>query len=241
MLRSFFIIGLVVIETGIMSIVAILTSFFDREGRRVHKVASAWARGILFSSRITVTVEGLSHIDPNQSYIIMPNHMSNFDIPVLLAHLPVQFRWTAKKELFRIPIFGFALKRARYISIDRSILRSAIGSLDQAAEKMQKGISVIIFPEGTRSLDGNLRSFKKGGFVMGVNSGIPILPIALHGTWEIMSKTGFRIQPGHAVLEVLPPITTSPPGTKNRDALITEVRNAIKTAMDKKKENTGRC
>jgi 1-acyl-sn-glycerol-3-phosphate acyltransferase len=159
----------------------------------------------------------------------------------LLAHLPVQFRWIAKKELFQIPIFGLALKRAGYISINRSRLRSAIGSLDQAAEKMQNGVSVIIFPEGTRSLDGNLRSFKKGGFVMAVNSGIPVLPIALHGTWEIMSKTGFHIQPGHAVLEILPPIITSPPGSKNRNALITEVRIAIKTAMDRRKENTGRC
>ena len=241
MLRTLFIIGLVILETGCMSIAAILTSVFDREGRYVHKVARAWARGILFSSRITVSVEGLSHIDPARSYIFMPNHLSNFDIPLLLAHLPVQFRWLAKKELFKIPIFGFALKCAGYISIDRSNLRSAIGSLDRAADYIQKGVSMTLFPEGTRSHDGDLGSFKKGGFVIAANSGIPIVPIALHGTWEIMSKKGFHIQSGHAVLEILNPIETSQPGTKNRDTLMVEVRNAIQNAIDRRKESKKGC
>jgi len=241
MLRTFFIIFLVIVETGVMSIAAILTSVFDREGNRIHKVASAWAKGILFSSRIRVTVEGLSHIQPNRSYIFMPNHLSNFDIPVLLAHLPVQFRWLAKKELYKIPIFGFALKRAGYISIDRSNLRSAIGSLNRAVDNIQKGISVTIFPEGTRSSDGTLRSFKKGGFVIAANSGIPIVPIALHGTWEIMSKKGFHIQPGHAILEILPPINSSVQGKKGRDALMDEVRKTIQCAIDRRKESGVEC
>jgi 1-acyl-sn-glycerol-3-phosphate acyltransferase len=241
MLRTFFIILLVVVETGFMSIVAILTSVFDRKGHHIHKVARTWARGILFSSRIHVSVEGISHIDPTQSYIFMPNHLSNFDIPILLAHLPVQFRWLAKKELYKIPIFGFALKRAGYISIDRANLRSAITSLNRAVANIQKGISVTIFPEGTRSLDGNLGPFKKGGFVIAANSGIPVVPIALHGTWEIMSKKGFHIQPGNAVLEILPPIHTASQGKKGRDALMAEVRDMIQRAVDRRKESEIEC
>ena len=117
---------------------------------------------ILFVSRIKVTVKGISNIDPSKSYIFMPNHQSNFDIPVLLGCLPAQFRWLAKAELFRIPLFGRAMRGCGYISIDRSNRKSAFRSLQKAADTIRNGVSVLIFPEGTRSLDGKIRSFKKG-------------------------------------------------------------------------------
>lgn len=231
MLRSLFIICLIVVHTGIMSIVTILTSVFDGKGDYIHLVARAWARGILFGSRIKVTVKGLSNLDPSESYVYMSNHLSNFDIPVLLAHLPVQFRWLAKAELFRIPVFGLALKRAGYIRIDRTNLRSAITSLKRAAGIIRDGVSVLVFPEGTRSRDGSLRSFKKGGFVMAMNSGVPIIPVILHGTWEIMSKTGLRINPGNAVLEILPPIDVSAYAGRNKEALMASVRDVMLVAL----------
>jgi len=236
MLRSIFIICLVVVHTGIMSLVAILASLFDRTGNRVHQVARFWASGILFISRIKVAVKGLRHLDPEQSSIYMPNHLSNFDIPVLLAHLPVQFRWLAKTELFRIPVFGYALKRAGYIPIDRSNLRSAIASLQRAADIIRSGVSVVIFPEGTRSRDGELSGFKKGGFVAAKNSGVPITPIILRGTWEIMSKTGLRIHPGEAVLEILPPIDAGEYRDRGKDELMACVRSAMVDALGQKEE-----
>ncbi len=235
MLRTVYTICLVVIETGFMSLVAILTSVIDRKGDHVHKVARAWARGVLFSSRITVCLKGLSNIDPSKSYIYMSNHLSQFDIPVLLGFLPVQFRWLAKAELFRIPVFGLALKRAGYISIDRSNLRSAIKSLKRAGDIIRDGVSVLVFPEGTRSLDGHLGSFKKGGFVMAADSGVSIVPIALHGTWEIMPAKKLRIQPGHVVLEILPPIDVSTYGRKHKEALMEDVRAAIQHALERRK------
>lgn len=236
MLRTVFIICLVVIETGFMSALTIVVSFFDRKGDVVHRVAKAWARGILFTGRIKVTLKGLSHIDPSKSYIYMSNHLSQFDIPVLLGSLPFQFRWLAKAELFRIPVFGSALKRAGYIRIDRSNIRSAINSLKRAGDIVRNGVSVLVFPEGTRSVDGNLRSFKKGGFVMAVNSGVSIVPIALHGTRDIMPAKKLRIRPGHAVLEILTPIDVSAYATKKKEVLMADVRSAIQHAIDRQEK-----
>jgi 1-acyl-sn-glycerol-3-phosphate acyltransferase len=192
-----------------------------------HLAARFWARSILFASRIQVTVKGTSHIDPSKSYIYMSNHQSNFDIPVLLAFLKVQFRWLAKAELFKIPLFGYAMKRAGYISIDRSNRRAAFASLKRAADSIRNGVSIIIFPEGTRSLDGNIRSFKKGGFALAVDSGVPIVPVILHGTRFIMPKERLQIKPGNVLLEITEPIDTANYTRKTKDDLLEKVRNRI--------------
>src|SRR5210317_685359 len=125
--------------------------------------------------------------------ILMPIHQSNFDIPVLLGRLPVQFRWLAKAELFKIPIFGRGMRGCGYISIDRSNRKSAFQSLAEAATKIRNGVSVLIFPEGTRSRDGKILPFKKGGFVLSVDAGVPIVPIVIYNTGSIMPKGRLRI------------------------------------------------
>ena len=165
MIRTLFIIFWTVIFTGFFAVITILTSFVSTGGETPHKVARIWAKCILAASNIKVTVKGLSNLNHTGSYIYMPNHVSNFDIPVLQAYLPVQFRWLAKAELFKIPIFGYAMKRAGYISINRFDRKSAIESLNKVAEIIRNGTSVIIFPEGTRSQNQNIQPFKKGGFV----------------------------------------------------------------------------
>ncbi|MFC1817383.1 lysophospholipid acyltransferase family protein, partial [Thermodesulfobacteriota bacterium] len=208
MIRTLFVIVWIVFVTGIFSFIAILASLIGKRGQAPHKVARVWARSILAAAQVKVTVKGLSNLDLSRSYIYMSNHQSNFDIPVLLAYLTVQFRWLAKAELFRIPIFGFAMQRAGYISIDRSNRKSAILSLQRAAEIISGGVSVLIFPEGTRSRDGNIRSFKKGGFVLAIDSGVPIVPVIIHGTWPIMSKERLLIKPGKVVLEIGKPVET---------------------------------
>ena len=146
MIRTLFIIFFTVIITGFFAVIAILTSFVSKGGEIPHKVARIWAKCILAASNITVSVKGLSNLDPNGSYIYMPNHMSNFDIPVLQAYLPVQFRWLAKAELFRIPVFGYAMQRAGYISINRFNRKSAIESLNKAAEIIKNGVTGFIVP-----------------------------------------------------------------------------------------------
>jgi 1-acyl-sn-glycerol-3-phosphate acyltransferase len=233
MIRTTYIILWVVLTTIVLGILAIIVSFFSRTGNPVHIIARIWARGILFVSGIKVNVKGLTNIDQSQSYIYMSNHQSNFDIPVLLAHLPVQFRWLAKAELFRIPIFGRAMRGAGYVKIDRFNQESAFKSINEAASRMKNGVSVMIFPEGTRSRDGNIRPFKKGGFVMAVDSGVPIVPVVLRGTRSIMEKTRLRINTGDVSLNIETPIATTDFTRETKDGLIESVRTVICERFEK--------
>lgn len=233
MIHTIFVIVWTVLVTFFWGITVILTSFVIRKENVTHNIAKLWAKSILFAGRIRVSVIGYSNIDPDRSYIYMSNHQSNFDIPVLLAYLNVQFRWLAKAELFKIPIFGYSMKRAGYISIDRSNRKSAFKSLKEAAKKIRNGVSVLIFPEGTRSRDGNIRPFKKGGFALAVDSGVPIVPIVIHGTWSIMSKKALRIKPGSVVIEILKPIETSDYTRKTKDDLMEKVGQAICRSFEK--------
>ncbi len=224
----------VVLTTIFWGTIAIIISFFTRTGNPVHIIARIWARGILYVSRIRVKVNGLNQIDPTQSYVYMSNHQSNFDIPVLLAHLPVQFRWLAKAELFKIPLFGRAMQGAGYVKIDRFNQESAFQSIKEAAAKMKDGVSVMIFPEGTRSRDGRIRPFKKGGFIMAVDAGVPIVPIVLQGTWSIMEKSSLQINTGDVVINLEKPIATTNYSRQNKDELIEAVRRVICERFEKR-------
>jgi len=236
MIRTVFAIIWTVIATGFFSLLAILASLLDKKGELPHLVARVWGRTILFGARVKVTLKNPANIDPHRSYIYMSNHQSNFDIPVLLAYLPVQFRWLAKMELFRIPVFGFAMQRAGYISIDRSNRKAAILSLRRAAEIIRGGISVLIFPEGTRSRDGNIRPFKSGGFILAIDSGVPIVPVIIHGTFPIMQKDRLRIRPGNVVLEIETPVETSHYSRRDKTELMDKVRQIITESHEKGKK-----
>ncbi|MGD8301597.1 MAG: lysophospholipid acyltransferase family protein [Desulfobacterales bacterium] len=227
MIRTLYIMIWVGFATLVLGLTVLILSLFVKSGDPMHKIARFWGRSILAVSRIKVTVEGLSKIDPLHPYIYMPNHQSNFDIPVLLGHLPVQFRWLAKMELFKIPIFGHAMRKAGYISIDRNNRESAFKSLQVAAEKIKKGISVLIFPEGTRSRDGKIQSFKKGGFVVAVDSGVPIVPVIIHGARTIMAKGKFRVNPGQIRLSIQEPIDTTTYSRNTKEELMERVRRVI--------------
>ena len=227
MIRTLYITIWVCFATLVAGTVVIVLSFFVRSGNPLHKIARLWGKSILMISRIKVSVKGLSNIDPYCPYIYMPNHQSNFDIPALLGHLPVQFRWLAKMELFKIPIFGRAMRKAGYISIDRYDRQSAFKSLDVAAQKIKSGVSVLIFPEGTRSRDGKIRPFKKGGFVLAIDSGVPIVPVVIKGTFAIMTKGKFRVNPGHVSMVVHKPIDTAAYTRETKEGLMESVRRVI--------------
>lgn len=216
-----------------MATVTIFVSFFSKTGDAPHLVARAWARSILFVSGIKVTVNGTSNLESGRSFIYMVNHQSNFDIPVLLGCLPVQFRWLAKAELFKIPLFGRGMRGCGYISIDRSDRAAAIESLNAAACIIKNGTSVLIFPEGTRSMDGNVKSFKKGGFVLTVDAGVPIIPIVIHGTWAIMPKKRLLITPRPVALEILPPVDTSVYSRETKDDLMETIRKIMCETFNK--------
>ena len=227
--------------TLVCGLAVILLSFFVRSGNPLHKIGRIWGRSILFVSRVKVSVKGLSNIDPSAPYIYMPNHQSNFDIPVLLGHLTVQFRWLAKVELFKIPIFGRAMRKAGYISIDRYHRESAFESLKVAAHKIKSGVSVLIFPEGTRSRDGKIRPFKKGGFVLAVDSGVPIVPVVIKGTRAIMPKGKFRVYPGHVSMVIHKPIDTSTYSRETKEALMESVRRVICDNFETSKMDESVC
>jgi 1-acyl-sn-glycerol-3-phosphate acyltransferase len=220
---------------------AMLAGFFSKTGNFSHKAATWWAKSILFVSNVNIHTLGASNIDPNRSYVFMANHQSNFDILALFAGLPVQFRWLAKAELFRIPIFAQGMRGCGYISIDRSDRESAFKSIREAAEKIKNGASVMIFPEGTRSLDSKLLPFKKGGFVLAADSGVPIVPMVITGSFAIMPKNQWKAKPGTICLEILPPIVSTSSESRNKDDLLERVRNAIAEALAEKEGKNGGC
>ncbi len=224
-----------VLSTAFFSIWIVIFSLIQDDDNVIHKLARIWARSILLISGVRVTVRGIENIDPEKSYIYMSNHQSNYDIPVLLAHLKVQFRWLAKAELFRIPVFGPAMRNAGCISIDRSNRKSAFLSLKKAATKIRKGVSVMIFPEGTRSRDGNISAFKTGGFILAIDSTAPIVPVIIKGTWSIMARTGWSIQPGKVHIDILKPIETKTCSRKDRGLLLNRVRQVTIDAFTEEK------
>jgi 1-acyl-sn-glycerol-3-phosphate acyltransferase len=231
----------VIMATVVLGMVAICLSLVSPTSDPVHLVARFWARSILFVSGISVEVRGISEIDPDRSYIYMSNHLSNFDIPVLLARLPVQFRWLAKAELFRIPLFGRAMRGAGYISIDRFNRKSAFASIEKAASRIQQGVSVMIFPEGTRSRDGCLQSFKKGGFVLAVDSKVPVVPLVIQGTQTIMPKGGRLIYPNPVVLQICRPIETTGYSRGTKEKLMARVRRVIRDQYAVNADGGGPC
>ena len=216
-----------ILVTAVISTSVIICSFFSRTGNGPHLLARFWANSILWVSRVKITVSGAEKLNPNRSYIYMANHQSNADIPLLLGRLPVQFRWLAKAELFKIPVFGRAMRGVGYISIDRSNRKSAFESLERAARTIRNGTSLLIFPEGTRSRDGHILPFKKGGFVLSVDSGVPIVPIIIRGTRDIIPKGNFMIRPAPVTMQILDPVDTAGYTRKTKDALLEHIRSIL--------------
>ena len=231
MLRSLLFYITLFIATVFCSLGAICAALVNRSGNVSHLVGRLWSRIMLFAGGVKVQVEGLDNIKPEEAYVFAANHQSQFDIFTLLGHLPTQFRWLAKKELFRIPIFGAAMKGAGYIPIDRSNRKEAFKSIDLAATRVQEGTSIVIFPEGTRSLDGKLQSFKKGGFHLAIKSKRPIVPVSISGAFSILPKKGFRVRPQLVKVYIGEPVPTEDITSKNRDWLISEIRRRIQEKL----------
>lgn len=208
----------------IMIIPHTIVSLVTRSGNLPHLDARYWARWTVFCSGSKVKVEGEENL-PEGPAVYMPNHSSHFDVLAILSRLKIQFRWTVKKELYSIPILGLACKRAGYIMIDRSNHEKAIASMNNAAEKVKDGTSILIFPEGTRSQDGIIQyPFKKGGFHLARNAGVPIVPITVIGTRDVLAKHSKHVTPGTITLKIGKPIDT-------RDREITEIMDEVYEAI----------
>ena len=190
-----------------------------------------WGRVITKVSGVRVRVEGIENLLPGRSYIFAANHQSQFDIFALQGYLGIDFRWMAKKELFKVPVFGQALKLGGAIEVDRAHSRQAVKSLDEAAKRIVDGISVIIFPEGTRSPDGKLMSFKAGGMVIAIKSGVPLVPMAIMGTHYILPKGRLLIRSGEMLIRIGAPIETSTYTLKQKHELAERVHDAVAGLM----------
>lgn len=233
MLRFFFVNAFIGIHTIGFSIWGILISIFDRTGSRVHRyTAVPWAKTILWVCGIRLRLMGLENAEDDAPCVYMANHQSYFDIFALLAGLPVDFKFILKKELMKIPILGFAMKRVRYIAIDRGDPRRALISMNKAAQKIRNGASVLIFPEGSRSKDGRVQSFKKGGFHLALKSGCDIVPVSIIGSRDIVPKGSMRVNRGTIDMHIGRPIPIGGWSRRDMDKLINLVRETVIRQMD---------
>ena len=177
-------------------------------------------------------VEGLEHVDPASSYVFIGNHSSYYDTPVALAHIPVQFRFLAKRGLFQIPFLGTHLSRAGHIPVPREDPRASVKTMQLAAETIQqKNISLLIFPEGGRSHDGVLQRFKEGGVYIAIRAGVPVVPIVLIGTRHVLPYGGGIVLSGRVKLKIFAPIETKELTLKDRGKLTEEVRQLISNSL----------
>jgi 1-acyl-sn-glycerol-3-phosphate acyltransferase len=218
----------VFLSTVFFGSISLAVSFFDPTGRRQNGVARVWAKSLLWVAGIRLTIEGLEHVDPEGAYIIAPNHVSYFDTPVLLSAIPVQFRFMAKKGLFHIPFLGTHLQRAGHIPVYRDDPRAGVKTLMAAADTVrEKRVSVLVFPEGGRTEDGALQDFKEGAAYIAIRAGVPIVPVALIGTREVLPFGGGRIRSADVTLRVGEPIPTEALPLKQRGPLTDAVRERI--------------
>ncbi len=218
MIVSIFKIILIVLYTILISTMELLITPFLRTGNLYHALAKLHARGVLAMSGVKLEVEGLDHVEFSRGYIYVSNHASYFDIPAVIAGIPDQIRIVYKKELEKIPIFGWGLKYGKtYIGIDRGKGQDAVQSLDDAAEKIRNGASVILFAEGTRTPDGNLQPFKRGPFNLAVKAQAPVVPVAIHGSRAVLPKDSWRIRPGTIKLILSEPIDPPKPNGKESE------------------------
>jgi 1-acyl-sn-glycerol-3-phosphate acyltransferase len=209
-LRSlFFSTPLIALSTIVMGLLSMLSSFFDPSGNFAHRLARVWGRMLLAVSFIRVRAQGLEQLDPHGSYVFVSNHGSFMDIPAILATLPQQFRFFAKKGLYKIPFLGWHLRRAGHLPVDRSNARNSLRSMSDGARIIsERHISVVLFPEGGRTATG-LRVFKEGAAYIAIKSGVQVVPMALSGMRELLPMGSIHIRSGRVAVRIGAPIETA--------------------------------
>jgi len=219
---------IIILATIVMGSISLLTSLFDSDGRVQHQISRVWSRMLLKVSGVKMKVEGLEKIDPGETYVFVSNHRSFMDIPVLLAYLPLQFRFLAKKGLFLIPFLGTHLRRAGHLPVVKDNPRASLKSMTDAARILREhGMSVMLFPEGGRSKDGILQDFIEGAAYIAVKSGVPIIPLAMTGTREVLPMGSLQIMSGIVELRIGDPIPTSNLTMKDRASLTQSMHDRV--------------
>jgi len=232
-LRGYFVIApLIVLTTMAMGTVSMFASFLDPRGNYSHRIARLWSRLLILISGMQVEVEGLEKIVPGRGYVIASNHLSLMDTPLVLAHIPLQFRFLAKRGLFRIPFIGGHLRRAGHVAIPREDPRGSLKAMSEAARIIQgRGVSVLVFPEGGRS-DGPLREFREGAAYIAIKAGVPVIPVAVRGTREVLPMGSLLMRPGKIGLRIGDPIPTAGLTLQSRAALTARLRAQVVAMLE---------
>ncbi|HEY5521692.1 MAG TPA: lysophospholipid acyltransferase family protein [Desulfuromonadaceae bacterium] len=233
MVRAYLFLAALIPLTFLFSVSAIISTLFDSSGRAYAWHARLWARLALALNGVNVTLAGTEHL-PDGPVIFMSNHQSNFDIFSLLAAMPRQIHWIAKKELFEIPVFGPSMRRGGYIPLDRGNGRKALQSMDEAATTIHNGKSVVLFPEGTRTPDGNLLPFKRGGFILARKADVPVIPVTINGSGRINPASEIRLFSGNIHITLHPPVV-APSELRRSEAetwMMESVREQIESALE---------
>lgn len=229
---------LIYAATILMGSISLLASLLDSTGRRQHRVARRWARMVLAISGVKVRVTGLENLVPGAAYVFCSNHVSLMDTPLLFGYLPWELRTLAKKELFRIPFLGWHLRRAGHLPVARDDVRASVRNIADAARRVAQGMSIVVFPEGGRSEDGTLGEFKAGGAYIAIRAGVPIVPVGVIGTHEVLQPGSVLVRPGPVELRIGTPIPTS--GLRPRDSarILAELRYRISRLIHSPSEST---
>ena len=197
----------------------------------IDRIIRLWARTLVNAAGIELHSENLEVLDPKQRYILVSNHYSYFDIPCILAAVHQPIRFMAKVSLFKIPIFGWAIGRAGFIPIDRKNRKTAVKSFDLAAQRIKKGNTIVVFPEEGRSREKTMRPFQRGAFLLALKSEVPMVPIAVDGTFEVFRVGAKRVTPGKVTVKAATPIPTAGLTLRDKDRLSAESRDAIEKML----------
>jgi 1-acyl-sn-glycerol-3-phosphate acyltransferase len=228
-------IGLYTIVAGTVS----LTSTLFRGSRLAHRCMQWWSWGILATTGVTVSPSGIERVPPKRSYVFVSNHSSFYDIPVIYWHVPFDMRIIAKASLGAFPFIGWHLRRAGHVLVQRD--NPGASAFAQVKTLMAGGHSLIVFPEGTRSADGNVGRFRSGIFQLAIEAGLPVVPIAVTGTHHVMPKNQLTTSPGHATLEVFDPIETEGLSRDDAKALAKRVEDIIAGAVARTTQGAPAC
>jgi 1-acyl-sn-glycerol-3-phosphate acyltransferase len=212
--------------TVLYSSAAVVAAILDRSGRTTRGIGGAWSRALLRLARVEVAASGLQHL-PRGAAVFAANHASALDILVVFGHLPVDFRIIYKRSLSLLPLLGWAIRLGGHVPIDRRNAFRARRSLDAAARRIREGMSVVVFPEGTRSADGSVRRFKRGSFALAIEAAVPVVPVSLVGIKSVVPEGLASVRPGRVLVVVHPavPVAGRPP--EQAEALAEEVRGIV--------------
>jgi len=229
----FFLIPALTVYTIACGAVSIVSSMFDKNGYFAHRCARAWTWLILETTGVEVDVVGLEKLTRGATYIFIANHSSHYDTPVVFTHIPYQLRIIAKKSLAMFPVLGWHLKRGGHLFVDRKD-PDRMGILKRWRALTSQGLSLIVYPEGTRTPDGHVARFKAGSFLLAIQAGLPIVPLSIIGTRKVMPKGRLRTEPAHVTLIVHAPIqppAIDEPSVHDAKALADRVHDIVEAGL----------